>query len=225
MSDRSMWKMLHLLYTLRPRQRGLGESELADAGIDCAPDTMYPLETSGVVSRNAGVYSLTEAARRILGTCVVANRRWASVDMWADYPSAFVVMPFGKPWSDDVYKRLIEPAVVAAGLECIRGDEIARVGDLTQNIWGALLHAGVVVADVSALNANVFYELGLVHALGKDTFILKRAGSKVPADIGGAHYHQYQLTAVDAARDWLRDELAQWAKQHRSAVVGSLRKQ
>jgi hypothetical protein len=220
-----MWKMLHMLYTLRPGRSGLRGSELADAGIDCGPDTLTPLEESGAVVRTGDLYALTEPARRILGTCVVANRRWPSDDMRVDDPSAFVVMPFSEPWSDQVYRELIEPGITAAGLECIRGDLVVRVGDLGQNIWGALLHAGIVVADVSALNANVFYELGLAHALGKDTVILKQNDARVPADIGGAHYHQYELRDLDAGARWLRAELEQWAAKQRSAVVRALRTQ
>jgi hypothetical protein len=136
MSDRSMWKMLHLLYTLRPGQHGLSDLQLADAGIDCGPDTMDPLRTSGVVSYDAGMYSLTDASRRVLGACIVANRRWSSDDMWVDYPSAFVVMPFREPWSDIVFKELIEPSVIGAGLSCIRGDAIVRVGDLPKTSGG-----------------------------------------------------------------------------------------
>lgn len=223
MSDRSMWKMLHLLYTLPPGERGLSDQQLADAGIDCGPDTIEPLKTSGVVFYDAGTYALTDASRRVLGACVVANRRWSSDDMWVDYPSAFVVMPFSEPWSDTVFKELIEPSVTGAGLTCIRGDAIVRVGDLTQNIWGAIMHAGIVVADVSALNPNVFYELGLAHALGKDAVILRQAGSKIPADIGGAHYHEYDLRSLDDGKKWLRSELAQWAQDNRSQVIKLLR--
>jgi len=143
--------------------------------------------------------------------------------MWVDYPSAFVVMPFSETWSDIVYRDLIKPGVEDAGLQCIRGDTVVRIGDLTQNIWGALLRAGVVIADVSALNANVFYELGLTHAIGKDAIILKQAASKVPADIGGAHYHEYDLQAMDRSKSWLSSELSEWAKKGHSQAVKSLR--
>jgi hypothetical protein len=224
MSDRSMWKMLHLLYTLPPGQNGLSDAQLGDLGIDCGPDTFNPLESSGAVTHADGVYSLTEPARRILGTCVVANRRWSSDDLWVDHPSAFVVMPFSEPWSDTVYRQMIEPAVRDAGLECLRGDTLVRVGDLGQNLWGALLHAGIVVADVSAPNVNVFYELGLAHALGKDAVILKQAGSAVPADIGGAHYGAYTLDALDEGRKWLAAELTRWADEHQSQAVKALRR-
>jgi predicted nucleotide-binding protein len=85
------------------------------------------------------------------------------------------------------------------------------------------MHAGIVVADVSALNANVFYELGLAHAFGKDAVILRQANSKIPADIGGAHYHEYDLQSLDDGKAWLRSELAHWAQDNRSQVIKLLR--
>ena len=223
MSDRSMWKMLHLLYTLTPGRPGLSDQELRAAGIDCGSDTIYPLVHNGAVSREAGQYALTPPARQILGSCVVANRRWSSDDLWVDYPSAFVVMPFSEPWSDAVYRELIEPAVVDAGLKCVRGDTVIRIGDLTQNIWGALVHAGIVIADVSTLNANVFYELGLTHSLGKDAILLKQVGSRIPADIGGAHYHEYELADLAPGKAWLSAALRQWSDDNHSEAIRSLR--
>ena len=223
MSDRSMWKMLHLLYTLKPGQNRLSDQALQDVGIDCGPDTVNPLLDSMAVSYDRGLYALTKPAEAILRTCIVANRRWSSDDMCVDYPSAFVIMPFSEPWSNNVYFQLIKPGVEDAGLTCVRGDTVVRIGDLTQNIWSALFRAGIVVADVSALNANVFYELGLTHALGKDTIILKQVGSKVPADFGGAHYHEYDLQALDRGKLWLSSELSQWATDSHCQAVKSLR--
>ncbi|MGI9078696.1 MAG: hypothetical protein ACR2G6_15410 [Gemmatimonadaceae bacterium] len=48
---------------------------------------------------------------------------------------------------------------------------------------------------------------GLAHALGKDTVILRQRGSQIPADIGGAHYHEYALDNLDSSADWLRQWL------------------
>jgi len=126
MSDRSMWKMLHLLYTLRPGQDGLTDEELSDAGIDCGPDTIQPLTSSGVVARVGGRYGLTEPVRRILGTCVVANRRWSTDDMWVDHPSC--------SWScvqGTVVRRRL-PGVDRAG----RGDAgLACIRVTTSSAW------------------------------------------------------------------------------------------
>ena len=219
-----MWKMLHLLYTLPPRQQpGLSYPELARAGVDCDPDTIQPLIQSGVLQQHGGRYVLSHAALTILGACLVANRRWSMKDVWVDYPKAFVVMPFSEPWSDEVYGELIRPAVEGAGIECVRGDKSLRVGDLSQNIWNEILQAGVIVADVSALNANVFYEVGLAHALGKEVFILKRGDAKVPADFGGAHYYEYDLRDLGGAEKKLRGELEAMASENKFSEVKALR--
>ncbi len=222
MSDRSVWRMLHLLYTLIAEKEGLSNQELRKVGIDCGPDTVSPLLNSGVIFKDKEHYLLTKPAMEILGKCIVANHRWSSGEMWVDYPSAFVIMPFTEPWSDTVYNQLIKLGVEDAGLECIRGDIYVRIGDLTQDIWGELLHAGVIVADVSSLNANVFYELGLTHALGKDVFILKEKDSKLPADISGAHYHEYDLQALDRSKAWLCTALTKWATINHCQDVKSL---
>jgi len=104
-----MWKMLHLLYRLRPGQPGLSYQQLEDIGIDCRSDTIDSLRKSDLVSYRAGMHTLTEAARRILGTCVVANERWSSDDIWVYYPSAFVVIPFEEAWSNTVFEQMIKP--------------------------------------------------------------------------------------------------------------------
>ena len=50
-----------------------------------------------------------------------------------------------------------------------------------------------MVVDVSAPNLNVYYELGLCHAVGKDVRIIKQLGSKLPADLAGVQYIEYSL--------------------------------
>ena len=92
MSDRAMWKMLHLLYTLPPGHRGLDHQQLNDVGITCGPDTVHPLQQSGAVLFTNGVYTLSSPARAILQSCLVANRRWTGTEIAVDRPAAFVIM-------------------------------------------------------------------------------------------------------------------------------------
>jgi hypothetical protein len=88
-------------------------------------------------------------------------------------PHAFVAMPFGtKPDKDGqlidfnrVYLEYIQPALTAAGLECFRADEEMRAGDIRIDMFQELLMADLVVADLSINNPNVWYELGVRHAL------------------------------------------------------------
>ena len=86
---------------------------------------------------------------------------------------AFVVMPFGaKPGADGqvidfnrVYADYIRPALEAAGLEPFRADQETRGGDIRTDMFQELLIADLVVADLTIDNPNVWYELGVRHAL------------------------------------------------------------
>jgi tetratricopeptide (TPR) repeat protein len=93
-------------------------------------------------------------------------------------PHAFVAMPFGtKPASlvpgdppspvdfNRVYSEYIKPALEAAGFEAFRADEEIRGGDIRTDMFQELLVADLVVADLTIENPNVWYELGVRHAL------------------------------------------------------------
>ena len=92
----------------------------------------------------------------------------------ADKPSCFVVMGFrektdpisGKTFDlDKSYRILIKPAVEAAGATCVRADEIVHAEVIDVPMYEQLLEADLVVADLSTLNANAFFELGVRYAL------------------------------------------------------------
>ena len=113
MSQREMWKTLHLLHLYgevepdgRPK---LSRKDLRAAGVDCQADTFAPLFNSGAIEGQAGDVYLSKAALKLLEVCVVANRRINAADMRVDYPQAFVIMPFSEVWSDDVYAQMIKP--------------------------------------------------------------------------------------------------------------------
>ncbi len=88
-------------------------------------------------------------------------------------PHAFVAMPFGiKPGHDGalidfnrIYADYIGPALEAAGFEVFRADEEQRAGDIRTDMFQELLMADLVVADLTLDNPNVWYELGVRHAL------------------------------------------------------------
>src|SRR5262245_27660098 len=105
MSQREMWKMLHLLHLyVKP---GLKRQDLFKAGVDCQQDTIAPLLQSQAVEERGDELYLSPPTLKLLEMCVVAHRRVMGVDMRVDYPEAFVIMPFSEQWSDDVYKQMI----------------------------------------------------------------------------------------------------------------------
>jgi hypothetical protein len=229
MSKHQEWKMLHLLYTYARRsgsgdRRVLTEQELASAGVHCDPDSRQVLEDAGVVTRIGNEYELSKPARKILSTFTVAQGPKDSVDIRVDYPEVFVVMPFGQPWSDDVFSKMFKPGIEDAGFAVYRGDSIVRVGDLSTNVWLSITQTGLVVAEVSVPNPNVYYEIGLADALGKPVFLFKQEGATLPADFGGVHYYDYDLNDLTAGRQKLSGELTKWAqhKDHQPFGVKAL---
>jgi len=99
----------------------------------------------------------------------------------APKPTCFVVMGFGKKTDFETgrvldlnqsYQNLIKPAVEAAGLRCVRADEITHSGLIDVPMYDLLLKADVVVADISTSNRNAIYELGVRHALRPYTTVI-----------------------------------------------------
>jgi tetratricopeptide (TPR) repeat protein len=99
-------------------------------------------------------------------------------------PHAFIAMPFGtKPDASGqnidfnrVYAEYIKPALAAAGLEVFRADEEQRAGDIRTDMFQELLVADLVVADLTIENPNVWYELGVRHALRARGVVLISGG-------------------------------------------------
>ena len=107
-------------------------------------------------------------------------------------PTCFVVMGFGKktdPISgkvfdlDKSYQWLIKPAVQAAGATCRRADEIVHAKVIDIPMYEQLLQADLVVADLSTLNPNAFFELGVRYALRpRATIVIAERDWKNPFD-------------------------------------------
>ena len=84
-------------------------------------------------------------------------------------------VPALRTGSDAVWDRAehdLKAAVEAAGLKCIRADEIVHSGLIDVPMYEQLLKADVVVADVSTSNRNALYELGVRHALRPYTTVI-----------------------------------------------------
>jgi len=119
-------------------------------------------------------------------------------------PLCFVLMPFGKKSTegnlfidfDAVYAEVIKPAIVDAGLDPLRADEEAAGGIIHKPMFERLILCPFAVADLTAANANVFYELGVRHAAKPhSTVLLFAEGGRLPFDVGLLRARSYRLTA------------------------------
>lgn len=121
--------------------------------------------------------------------------------------TCFVIMGFGEKTDystgrvlnlDASYKHMIRPAVEAAGVECIRADEIVHAGVIDVPMFQRLLGADVVIADLSTYNPNAFYELGVRHALRPfTTIVISEDKLKYPLDVNHTVIRTYEHLGKD----------------------------
>lgn len=89
-----------------------------------------------------------------------------------------------------VLELLFEPAIEAAGLEPVR--PAAQGADLIHaEIVRNLETADLVLCDISSLNPNVFFELGIRTALDRPVCLARDSATEIPFDTGLLNYHEY----------------------------------
>ena len=115
---------------------------------------------------------------------------------------AFVLMPFAAPLTE-IYQTLIKPTVENSrfGLVCKRADDIKSNRAIIQDIWKSICEARVIIADMTDLNPNVMYELGVAHTLGKETILLYQRTAteiKFPFDLSHIRRIEYDNTVPGA---------------------------
>jgi tetratricopeptide repeat protein len=113
----------------------------------------------------------------------------------------FVLMGFGVKTDyrtqrvldlDKTY-RIIKTAVEAAGLDCIRADDLVHSGVIDKPMYEHLLEADVAIADLSTSNENAIYELGVRHALRpQTTIVLAEKQFKFPFDVSHVVIRTYE---------------------------------
>ena len=129
-------------------------------------------------------------------------------------PLCFVLMPFGKKFAaqgtvvdfDLIYRDFIAPAIEEAGLEPLRADDEQTGGIIHKPMFERLILCDYAVADLTTANANVFYELGLRHAVRPySTALLFAVGAgQLPFDVALMRALPYRLGADGAAADPLQ---------------------
>ena len=81
---------------------------------------------------------------------------------------AFIAMPYNIKEGinfNRVYSEFIKPALINTGFEVFRADEELSAGNIRTDMFQELLLSDLVVVDLSIDNPNVWYELGVRHAL------------------------------------------------------------
>lgn len=100
-----------------------------------------------------------------------------------------VMMPFGDEF-EDVYEA-IQGAVTQAGLSCRRVDQLSGSTAIMDDIADLLWSSGTIIADMTGMNPNVFYETGIAHTLNRKTFLITQDVEDAPFDLKHIRHLEY----------------------------------
>jgi hypothetical protein len=136
----------------------------------------------------------------------------------AAVPSCFVIGPIGDKHAERgtadrllyedslrVYDEVVRAACYEHGLIPLRADAIADTGEITDQIHHRLRTDDIVIADVSAGNPNVMYELGYRNGQGKPVILIGESG-RLPFDI--AQLRTIRFTRYESSLHEARDQLS-----------------
>jgi O-acetyl-ADP-ribose deacetylase (regulator of RNase III) len=132
--------------------------------------------------------------------------------------NCFVIMPFGEKTDvdgavvpfDTVYEHILEPAgkelekhgIIVKSERC---DKIKQAGWIHSTMIKHIMEADIAIVDVTTANPNVFYELGVRHALKrKVTILVRRKGTKLPFNIEGFKVIDYDLQ-INVAKEAIKE--------------------
>ncbi|MDQ6608421.1 MAG: TRAFs-binding domain-containing protein [Bacteroidota bacterium] len=114
----------------------------------------------------------------------------------------FVIMPFGEKINaankkidfDIVYDTLIKPAIIKSGLKSLREDESTLGGIVIKNMFQRILFCDIAITDITFDNPNVYYELGIRHAVRTSSTIIicEKTHKTHPFNITGLRIIEYE---------------------------------
>jgi hypothetical protein len=131
----------------------------------------------------------TDPSQRIIAT-PIPQRAFSSRYL----SDVLVLMPFADQLLP-VYEDHLKAVTTRLRLSIARSDDFFTTGNIVNEIWTALLESKIVIADCTGKNANVFYEIGLAHAIGKPTILITQKKCDVPFDLRHRRYLLYDLSA------------------------------
>lgn len=120
--------------------------------------------------------------------------------------TCFVIMPFGEKTDadgkvinfDKIYQSLIKDTIESLGITCVRCDEIREAGWIHSKMFEHIYNSDVAIVDITSLNPNVFYELGVRHALVESgTVLIRRKGTAIPFNIQGFQVIEYDRRNIE----------------------------
>ncbi len=121
--------------------------------------------------------------------------------------TCFIVCPIGnegsdvRKRSDTLFKHVIAPVCQECSFEPIRIDKENTNGSLTDEIISHIQFDDLVIADITDLNPNAFYEIGYRAALKRPAIHLMSKNTNIPFDISSIRTFMYDLSDLDSVEE------------------------
>jgi hypothetical protein len=132
----------------------------------------------------------------------------------------FVIMSYQQGYS--LFERIRAIVTEETGFECIRADDVPGAGeDLRSKIHAAIDNCALVIADVSHISPNIYYEVGYAVAGHRPLLLLARSDASIPTDLLGVELIRYADNRDGLAR--FEVALRQHLAVHRDSNVSLLR--
>lgn len=125
-----------------------------------------------------------------------------------DEKTCFVIMPFASTQScnqiewTEIFKNMIKPAVEDSGYPYICKRSEALMGNIIENILDELNRADIVIGDLTDRNPNVYYELGVRHALRDSTILIAQKLDDIPFDLRSHAIQIYDWKTLDGRKEF-----------------------
>lgn len=154
--------------------------------------TQDPKYESLLVELNKAAQKLYENIIQKERSVMKFNPIFKARDLTVDENMVFCVLPFNETRLE-IFDEVLKPKLEEEfGLTVVRSGNIFEPNqNLTETIWTYINQSKFVLADISDKNANVFYELGICHTIGKPVISLCDEESlqldyegKLPFDVG-----------------------------------------
>lgn len=127
--------------------------------------------------------------------------------------TCFFITPIGasnspeRQRADWTFHYVVEPASAENDLQADRADLMIGSSMIGTNIFRSISESDVCVADMTGLNPNVLYEIGVRHSLRKPIIHIAQSGTSLPFDNAPHLTHFYDLNDYGSMND-LKDKIS-----------------
>ena len=145
-----------------------------------------------------------EPSKQVVSSAFLSSAGISPDDLKIERDLVFVLTPFHPTYKKQF--EVVDAVCQNLGLRAMRGDEEFVQGDVFPHILRLIIRARIIVAIIDGRNPNVFYELGIAHALGKPVILIAPTPDDVPFDLRTKRLVLFQ--SLDELSKKLKDELA-----------------